>query len=282
MYELPKDKYPKALHEIPHPPKKLYVVGDVPDDSYFFLTIVGSRKYTAYGKSVCEEIISGLKGYPIVIVSGLAMGIDTLAHECAMKAGLKTIAFPGSGLSKEALYPRSNMNLAKSIIKNGGCVMSEFEPDVKAARWTFPQRNRLMAGISQAILIIEAEEKSGTLITSKLAIDYNKEVMTVPGNIFSETSKGPHMLLRLGATPVTSYKDILTSFGLEEKDTDETIDTSDLSEDEIKVLQILRSPKGKDELLEELGIPIQEANTLLSILEIKGLIKEELGEFRRN
>lgn len=282
MYELPKDKYPKALNEIPHPPKKLYVVGDVPDDSYFFLTIVGSRKYTAYGKSVCEEIINGLKGYPIVIVSGLAMGIDTLAHECAMKAGLKTIAFPGSGLSKEVLYPRSNMNLAKRIVENGGCVISEFEPDVKAARWTFPQRNRLMAGISQAVLIIEAEEKSGTLITSKLAIDYNKEVMTVPGNIFSETSKGPHMLLRLGATPVTSYKDILTSFGLEEKDTDETIDTRDLSEDEIKVLQILRSPKTKDDLLGELGLPIQEANTLLSILEIKGLIKEELGEFRRN
>ncbi|MCA9356090.1 MAG: DNA-processing protein DprA [Candidatus Paceibacterota bacterium] len=282
MYELPKDKYPKALNEIPHPPKKLYVVGDVPDDSYFFLTIVGSRKYTAYGKSVCEEIINGLKGYPIVIVSGLAMGIDTLAHECAMKAGLKTIAFPGSGLSKEVLYPRSNMNLAKRIVENGGCVISEFEPDVKAARWTFPQRNRLMAGISQAVLIIEAEEKSGTLITSKLAIEYNKEVMTVPGNIFSETSKGPHMLLRLGATPVTSYKDILTSFGLEEKDTDETIDTRDLSEDEIKVLQILRSPKTKDDLLGELGLPIQEANTLLSILEIKGLIKEELGEFRRN
>lgn len=282
MYELPKDKYPKALNEIPHPPKKLYVVGDVPDDSYFFLTIVGSRKYTAYGKSVCEEIINGLKGYPIVIVSGLAMGIDTLAHECAMKAGLKTIAFPGSGLSKEVLYPRSNMNLAKRIVENGGCVISEFEPDVKAARWTFPQRNRLMAGISQAVLIIEAEEKSGTLITSKLAIDYNKEVMTVPGNIFSETSKGPHMLLRLGATPVTSYKDILTSFGLEEKDPAETIDTSDLSEYEIKVLQILRSPKTKDDLLGELGLPIQEANTLLSILEIKGLIKEELGEFRRN
>ena len=282
MYELPKDKYPKALNEIPHPPKKLYVVGDVPDDSYFFLTIVGSRKYTAYGKSVCEEIINGLKGYPIVIVSGLAMGIDTLAHECAMKAGLKTIAFPGSGLSKEVLYPRSNMNLAKRIVENGGCVISEFEPDVKAARWTFPQRNRLMAGISQAVLIIEAEEKSGTLITSKLAIEYNKEVMTVPGNIFSETSKGPHMLLRLGATPVTSYKDILTSFGLEEKDPAETIDTSDLSEYEIKVLQIVRSPKTKDDLLGELGLPIQEANTLLSILEIKGLIKEELGEFRRN
>jgi DNA processing protein len=211
-----KQKYwPKKLFEIPQPPKQLYIRGELPKNQ-FTLCVVGSRKHSSYGKEICEHLISGLKGYPITIVSGLAYGIDTLAHKSAIEAGLKTVAVPGSGISDGSMYPKTNLKLAKKIIKSGGCILSEFDPDLKATSWSFPKRNRIMAGLSDAVLVIEAEEKSGTLITSRLATDYNREVLTIPGSIFSSNSKGPHMLIRLGATPITCVEDILEVFGLDE------------------------------------------------------------------
>lgn len=204
---------PKCLFEIPHPPKELYIRGTLPPKDHIYVCVVGSRKHTQYGKECCEKIIEGLKGQPVVIVSGLALGIDAIAHKAAIKAGLKTVAFPGSGLDDSVLYPRTNFNLAKEILKSGGCLISEFPPDMKAEIWTFAQRNRLMAGISKAVLVIEAEEKSGTLITARMATDYNRDVLAVPGSIFSSTSIGTNKLLALGATPVTSSIDILDVLG---------------------------------------------------------------------
>ena len=178
-----------------------------------FLCVVGSRKYTDYGKEACQKLIAGLRGHNIVIVSGLALGIDGIAHRAALDAGLTTIAIPGSGLNPSVLYPSSNRQLAEKIIESGGALISEFEPMFKATTYSFPQRNRIMAGISHATLIIEAEIKSGTLITSRLATEYNRDVATVPGSIFSKTSEGPNMLLRLGATPVSSSAHILETLG---------------------------------------------------------------------
>jgi len=165
IQKLPKNKFPEALLEIPQPPENLWIIGEMPSPDLIYLCVVGSRKFTSYGKEACEKIIAGLKGYPIVIVSGFAMGIDTIAHKKAMQVGLKTLVFPGSGLSAEAMYPKTNVRLMSEVVENGGCLISEFEPDFKATQWSFPMRNRLMAGISKAVLIIEAEEKSGTLIT---------------------------------------------------------------------------------------------------------------------
>src|SRR3989344_4788228 len=182
--ELAKESWPKELLEIPQPPETLYIRGKLPAPEFVRLCVVGSRKYTPYGREACEKLIGELRGHPVCIVSGLALGIDRIAHEAALKAGLPTIAVPGSGLDIEVIYPKSNLGLAKDILKHGGCLLSELPPKEKATTWTFPQRNRIMAGLSRAVLIIEAEQKSGTLITSRLATEYNRDVLTVPGSIF--------------------------------------------------------------------------------------------------
>lgn len=278
--ELKQDEFPKLLQEINDPPKKLYIKGELPKDDVKYLCIVGSRKYSPYGKEVCRKLIGGLSGYPIVIVSGLALGIDAIAHETALDTGLKTIAIPGSGLGEEILHPRTNRNLAKRIVNEGGALLSEFEEDFKATQYSFPQRNRIMAGMSHAVLIIEAEEKSGTLITSKFATEYNRDVLTVPSSIFSPTAYGPHMLLRLGATPITKSEDILEMLGfkLNNKLKQEKL-FENLSDKEKEIIKILKStPLSRDELTSKLSFPIQEINVTLSAMEIKGIIIERLGE----
>lgn len=286
--KLQKSKFPKSLLELPQPPKELYIIGDLPDDpDLVYLTIVGSRKFTSYGKEVCEKLIAGLKGYPVVIVSGFAMGIDTIAHKKALQMGIKTIVFPGSGLSIEAMYPKSNISMMRAIVESGGCLISEWEPGFKATLWSFAMRNRLMAGISKAVLIIEAQEKSGTLITARMATEYNKDVLTVPGNIYSPNAKGTNRLLRMGATPITSPKELLEALGFEKEEDSLEIKESkqqklfeDLSKEEKKIIECLREPVERDELVRKAGLPVYETNALLSVLEIKGLIKEEYGEIR--
>jgi len=280
--KLPKEKFPSQLMEIPQPPEELWIIGELPPKDLIYLCVVGSRKYTSYGKEACEKIIAGLKGYPIVIVSGFAMGIDTIAHKKAMQTGLKTLVFPGSGLSDEAIYPKTNVRLMKEIVENGGCLVSEFEPDFKATQWSFPMRNRLMAGISKAVLIIEAEEKSGTLITARLTTEYNRDLLVVPGSIFSPNSKGTNRLIRQGATPITCAEDVLEALGFEqEKDEDKQARLfEDLSPEEKKIVELLREPMARDDLIREIKMPIGETNSLLSVMEIKGLIKEEMGEIR--
>ena len=274
---------PKRLLEIPKPPKAISIRGALPEESMIYLTVIGSRKYTRYGKEVIEKLISSLRGRNVVIVSGLALGIDSLAHEEAIKNGLKTIAFPGSGLDPKFIYPRTNFSLAEKIVSSGGALVSEFALDQRATRWTFPQRNRLMAGISDAILIIEAEAKSGSLITTTLGLDYNKNILTVPGPIFSETSIGTNNLLKQGATPITNAKDLLEALGLaKEKDTEEEIDLEDLTDEERTLLENLKEPRDKDELIRLSGMPASKAQIVITSMELKGLIKEELGEIRRN
>ncbi len=273
---------PLRLQEIPQPPKRLYVKGTLPDCSkYKYLTIVGSRRHTSYGRDVIDHLISGLRGYPVVILSGLAQGIDTLAHIAALKNNLKTVAMPGSGLDERVLAPRSNIGLARDIVKAGGALISEYEPNTTAAIWTFPQRNRLMAGLSDAVLLVEAEEKSGTLITARLALDYNRDVMVVPGNIFSACSFGTNKLLLDGAHAVTSSLDILRILGIAPVENAEVISKKsyeDCSEEELAVIKLLTEPKPRDDIIEELGLASQELNSLLTLLELKGHIKEELGQ----
>ena len=283
IYILKPEQFPVGLNEIPQPPKSLYIRGKLPDDNMVYLAVVGSRKYTSYGRDICEKLIKGLKGYPIVIVSGLAIGIDTIAHKTAIDTGLTTIAFPGSGLDNSIIYPRNNIRLAQEIINKGGCLISEMKPHEKAQIYSFPQRNRLMAGISQAVLIIEAEEKSGTLITARMALDYNRDVLAVPGSVLSSNSNGTNWLIKQGATPIVSSNDILEALHFE---TEETIMTdkekyADCGKDELKIIELLREPMERNDLIRELNLNIGEANALLSIMEIKKLIKEELGEIRK-
>jgi DNA processing protein len=286
--KLTTDEFPSQLLEIPQPPKELWVAGTLPPEEYLHLVVVGSRKYSSYGKEVCEKLISGLAGHPICIISGLALGIDTLAHKVALKAGLPTIAVPGSGLNEKILYPASNQGLAREILSHGGCLLSEFAPDFRATVWSFPQRNRIMAGLARAVLIIEAEEKSGTLITSRLATDYNRDVFAVPGSIFSENSKGTHMLIRLGATPITSSEDILEALGIEITSNESGVLQSNtnaripLTDDEHKIFELIAEPIARDLLIYKSGMPITQITALLSVMEIKGLIREFMGEIHRN
>lgn len=273
---------PEILQEISDPPREVYLQGKLPNKESKLLCVVGSRKHTEYGKEVCEKLIAGLSGYNITIVSGLALGIDGIAHRAAIEAGLKTIAVPGSGLDESVLYPSSHKELAKRILESGGALLSEFEPKFRATTYSFPQRNRIMAGLSHATLVIEAEIKSGTLITSKYATEYNRDVFAVPGSIFSKNSDGPNMLLRLGATPIRSSEDILEALGFKIDETPQNLELkySDCSDEELLVIKILKEPLPKDELIRTLKMPISQANAVISIMEIKGLIEESLGEIR--
>jgi len=275
--KLEKKEIPERLREIPEPPEQLFVRGNMPDENTVMLCVVGSRKYSNYGKDACEELIAGLAGYDVTIVSGLALGIDSIAHKAAIKAGLKTIAVPGSGIDDKAIYPASNYNLAMEIIEKGGALISEFEPDFKATQWSFPKRNRIMAGMSRAILVIEAGEKSGTLITARLAVDYNRDVFVVPASIFAKGSMGSNRLMRLGATPVTSSEELLDELGF--AGNNPTIGL--VSGNEKKVLELLKEPMTRDELIEKMGMEISRANILLSAMEIKGIIKESMGQIRK-
>jgi len=271
-------KIPKLLQEIPDPPKKIYIRGHLPtDENLIYITVVGSRKYTQYGKSVCEKLIAGLSGYPFVIVSGLALGIDAIAHNAALDNNILTIAVPGSGLDESVLYPASNRNLALKILKHGGALISELEPKAKAAPWTFPMRNRIMAGMSHAVLVIEAENKSGTRITARLATEYNREVFSVPGSIFSSVSEGCNELIREGATPITSARDILDYFHLLD-DVANQQQFIALEPDEQRIFELLNEAQFRNKISNELGFSIIKTNILLSGMEIKGLIGESMGK----
>jgi len=281
--ELPKKDFPAQLLEIPQPPKKLYIAGELPPEESILLSVVGSRKHTNYGADACEKIIEELTGYPIVIVSGLALGIDALAHKAAMRAGLRTMAVPGSGIDPRVIYPRTNYALAEEIVAKGGALLSEFEPDFRATTWSFPARNRIMAGLSRAVLIIEAEERSGTLITARLATEYNRDVYVIPNGIFSPGSYGSNKLLKQGAYPITGASDILELFGL--KNDSESFQERlpfDLSPEEQKIFELLAEPMPRDELIRKSGTNASDGNTLLSVMEIKGIILEKGGDFRRS
>lgn len=278
-------EFPKLLSEINDPPDELFLTGNLPSDDHTFLAVVGSRKFTSYGKQAAQEIVAGLKGFPIVIVSGLAIGIDSIAHNAALDAGLATIAIPGSGLNDDVLYPASNRSLAKKIVERGGALLSPFKPDFKATQWSFPARNRIMAGMSQAVLIIEAEERSGTLITARLALDYNRDVYAVPGSIFSATSRGTNSLIAQGAMPVIKSGDVLSALGFaidEKTEPAEDSPPDDMSPEETTVWELLSSPLERDSLVRLMNMPVSKANGVLSFMEIKGLIKEADGKiFRR-
>lgn len=282
LQKLGPDDFPRLIKEIPDPPEQLYLRGTLPDESeYAFLCVVGSRKYTAYGKRAIQDIIAGLRGYPIVIVSGLALGIDSIAHKAALKADLTTLAVPGSGLHDTVLYPRSHVKLAHSILKHNGALLSEFEPDFKAKPWSFPQRNRIMAGMCSATLVVEATQKSGTLITARLAAEYHRDVFTIPGSIFSDNTAGNHMLLKKGAALIRSADDIIAELRLTKQSSSHHTQKNLLentSKSEKRVLQLLTSPQQRDSVIRSLDMPTHKANSLLATMEVKGLITEENGK----
>lgn len=280
IHELPVAQFPMELLEIPQPPKQLNYRGVLPPTDTTLLSIVGSRKYTSYGKQVVEELVSGLAGHPIGIVSGMALGIDSLAHESALRHQLYTLAIPGGGLDDTVLYPATHKNLAHRILEAGGGLLSEFDSTFKATKWSFPQRNRLVAGISRATLLIEAGEQSGTLITARLTVDYNRELLVVPGSIFSTNSVGVHQFMKLGATPVTESNDILQALGIDRKTEINPMHQVSYSPQEQLVVDVLHEPMHRDELIRKLAIPTTEATQLLMMMELTGYITSDQNIYR--
>jgi DNA processing protein len=304
---LRKSELPKLIAEMPGAPDYLYYCGDrraLFMDGYKYLCVIGSRRYSEYGRRVCEWLIEGLRGTNTVIVSGMAIGIDSIAHKAAIANNLITIAVPGSGLQPDLIYPRMNIYIAEDILKNGGCLVSPFKPEQTATPWTFPVRNQIMAGLSHATLIIEGEEDSGTLITGFLSSDYNRDTLIVPGSIFSETSRGPHKLLRFGAQAITSQEDLLEALGyVVEKENNvnkngKSTNSSDnpstsnnknnlqkqspyenCTPDELKIIKLLSSePLHKDEIIRQTNLGVSRVHILISILETKMLVDQKFGK----
>lgn len=288
----PNKNWPAGLKEIPQPPDNLRIRGNdfnplQKSTSHKTLCVVGARKHSDYGERACQEIISGVAGYPITIVSGLAYGIDSIAHRSALDAGLNTIAFPGSGLNDSVIYPAAHHNLAEEILCAGGCLISEFPDDFSATPWAFPQRNRLMVGISDAVLIIEGEEKSGSMITARMATDYNIDLAAVPGSIFNKTSAGTNALIQDGACMINNPIDLLRFLGFEIDDSDPSQNSPQKTTQEKRRQQLSKLPSDQkmiydqipksntvDRLVDEFPeLQIGEINRILSILEVRELIE---------
>lgn len=267
--------YPKALEQIHNPPHQLFIKGNLPDGPYF--AVVGTRMPTDYGKYITPKIVEPLAKAGLTIVSGLAYGIDALAHKAALSASGKTIAVLGTGVDKKSLYPKAHQNLAEQIIKSGGAVISEYPPGTSGRPEHFPQRNRIIAGLSIGVLIIEAKEKSGALITANMALKENRDVFAIPGPITSSASFGPNRLIAQGAKLVTRAKDILNEYGIEdetEKENDsqkyqklEPLENIILDKLESNGLHI-------DKLTKLTDIPINKLSAAIVSMELKGLVKK--------
>lgn len=298
------------LSHIPDPPAELFMQGNLElfgRSDTIYVCIVGPRKPSPYGEMATRHILETLKSFNIITVSGIAYGIDSIVHNESLRLGIPTIAVPGSGIEDESFYPRGHIDLKYDILENGGLILSEFDPYATADVWTFPVRNRLMAGMSHITIVIEAEKKSGTLITGHLAVDFGREVIAVPGSIFTHTSVGTHTLITKGAEiyvePETLYEklkqisqtyniDVLTVRSPTSEQT-QTITTDTLSLSSARTLLEEITPEErqvfncisshtegvtKEYIIQTLDLSLSEVSILTSLLELHGLIRWNAGK----
>ncbi len=268
------DEYPKLLKEIYDPPFCLFVRGQIPKNE-FMLAVVGPRRYTSYGKQVTEEIVSELARQGITIVSGLAIGIDGIAHGATLKAGGQTVAVLGSGVNKAHVQPSQHCNLSEEIIAKNGAVLAEYPPGTVPTKYTFPRRNRIVAGMSLGTLVVEASEESGALITAQCTLDNGRELFAIPQNITSLTSVGVNKLIKNGANVVTSAQDILDALDL--RDVKQIITNREIipaSPAEAKLLPHLsREPIHVDALTKLSTLDSPAVNATLTIMEMTGKVR---------
>ncbi len=270
------DKYPKSLKNIYDPPLGLYIKGTMPDESLERISIIGTRRCTEYGKSVGFNIAKDLGERNFVIVSGMARGIDTVAHKGAIAGKGKTIAVLGNGI--DICYPSENRSLMEKIINNG-CVISEYPPKTAPLSYNFPARNRIISGLSRAVVVVEAGLNSGTFSTVESALENGRDVFAVPGNITSKYSAGTNELIKQGCPPITSFDDILFELGIsyeeEEKEKYINENSENMSDDEKAVYEFLSlEPVSVDEIVNKLKKDITEIQYILFTLEISGYIQK--------
>lgn len=272
--------WPLLLNELPEkaPPKSLYIKGTLPPADALVVGVVGTRKPSLYGKDAAAEITRALARRGVVIASGLALGIDSVAHKIALEEDTPTIAILGCGLDPKVLYPKENADLAKKIVEQNGALVSEYEPAQKPELWTFPQRNRIIAGIAKAIIVIEAGEKSGALITARFATDYGRDVYALPGQIYNTQALGTNALIKQGAVPITSPDDVLEALGFpaEERQTPQAS-----TPDEEKILEALDESESLDEVIKHTRLPASTVLATTTALEIRGMIKNIGGGLYR-
>lgn len=273
--------YPLYLKEISQPPPVLYYKGEFKECDNLAVAIVGTRNVTPYGRQLTEDTSAYLAGNGVTIVSGLARGVDAIAHEGALKVGGRTIAVFGSGV--DVIYPPEHRKLAERIIENGA-IMSDYAPGTKPDAVNFPPRNRIISGLSRGTVVIEAGERSGALITAKFSLEQGREVFAVPGSVLAPMSKGTNNLLFAGATPMTNPKVVLESLNLPSRPQKKEgiSETPQLEPLERRILIALNEGEIHiDELCEKLDLPIEKLSVALTMMELKSLVERSGGmEYR--
>lgn len=268
--------YPKLLKEIADPPKVLYFLGEIKSEEPCF-AIVGTRRFSSYGKQVALEIAGDLAEAGLTIISGFAPGIDTFAHQAVIERGKRTVAILGTGLDENSIYPKSNLKFVNKILETGGCLISEYPPETHGSKLTFPQRNRIISGISQGVLIIEAKEKSGALITANFAFSQKRKVFAIPGSIFSSNSCGPHLLIKKGAKLVENANDILKELNLSRLNSRLKLSFKQVkgeTKEENLILEVLKEESLYiDEIIKRTKLSAATIASTLAILEIKNKVK---------
>ncbi|HPA25985.1 MAG TPA: DNA-processing protein DprA [bacterium] len=268
--------YPKLLREIYNPPPVIFFKGTLNlEADEFSLGVVGTRKYSPYGARVTPEIVRELTNKGLVIVSGLALGIDSMVHEATLEVKGRTIAVLGSGLDSKNIYPAFNKYLSEKIVANDGLLVSEYAPGTEPLKGNFPQRNRIISGLSLGILVIEAPESSGALLTARFALEQNREVFAIPGSIYSANSFGPNNLIRMGAKLVTGADDILEALNLNL--VKEFVMTKKIVPDSLEEAKILENLSGEpihvDELVRLTKLDTALLNSTLTLMEMKGRVR---------
>lgn len=268
--------YPRRLREIDQPPPVLYVRGEILDEDNWSVAIVGTRKITVYGRQVTEELAGFLAQHGITVVSGLARGVDGVAHDACLKAGGRTFAVLGSGV--DLVYPPEHLRLADRI-RERGALISDYPPGTPPDSVNFPPRNRIISGLSLATIVIEAGETSGALITATFAAEQGRDVLAVPGNINAPQSKGTNRLIQQGARPLLKPEDVLESLQLElvneHHEARTVLPTEPL---EACILQVLGSqPLHVDEIGAQSGLSIDKVSATLTLMELKGMVRQVGG-----
>lgn len=268
-------EYPAKLRDIPNPPKRLYCKGDIELLKARSVGVIGARKNTVYGKNVAIMIGKRIAESGLAVTSGLALGIDAFSHEGALEAEGKIIGVLGSGIDQ--MGPWRNRELMNRGLEKGGLIVSEYAPDEPAHKGTFPARNRIISGLSEALVVIEAGLNSGSLITAKHAAEQGRPVYAVPGNINSQSSIGTNLLIRDGAIPLVIIDDLIRDIGVDiKRDQD---NKPNLDEDEEKVFEVIRVMSGPtvEEIIRGTGFDAKLVNSILTIMEIKGIVESYAG-----
>jgi DNA protecting protein dprA len=269
--------YLRDLPHIPDPPKKLFIRGKLPEKRVKTAAIVGTRKPSAYGREIATKIASECAKNGIVVVSGLALGIDSIAHRAAIDSGGKTIAILANGVDK--IYPRSHEDLGQRILQTNGAILSEYPNNTPARPWQFLARNRIVSGLADAVVIIEAASRSGTLSTANHALDQGKEIFAVPGNITSPLSAGCNQLIKNGANPLTSVEDLLDFLIPDRFEKQTQLFKGDTREENV-ILEFLskNGTTSSDTIIKQTKLSASEFNQAITMLELKGLALNNGGE----